>query len=180
MFKTQEVMICVKKDMTTSIAVGCYSHEIPVYEAAHAEGEISLTSKGEVKEMEAGEAFEEMMHKFGAHPDTGVPLAEYIYGVSGHQLENGDFTISDDIKGTAESETKEDVKAPELSLDKLREYLDELGVEYKAKMNKGTLQKLIEDTAASMTERLEAVDAYVPDDPLAMKAILDAMEDEAA
>ncbi len=180
MLTTQKVLICVKKDMTTSIAVDCYSHEIPLYEASHPEGEITLTSKGEVVEMDAGEAYSEMMHKFGEHPEIGQPLVEYVYGARGHQLENGDFTIADDVIGTAETEAKTEAQAPELSLEDLRDYLDKLGVEFKPKMNSQTLKKLIESKAEEMAELLESRGAYVPDDPLAMKAILEAMEDEAA
>jgi len=166
--------------MTTKLGIEALAHEIPIYEEAHPEGTVQLLSKGEVIEMDAGEEFEELMHKFGQHEESGVPLAEHIYGRGGHQLENNDFSIKSDVIAADEIAPEFEADTPDLSLDDMREYLSKLGVEYKSRMNGGTLKALIETATGEMVKKLEDLGLYIPDDPLAMKAILDSVDDKAA
>lgn len=181
--RTQKVTIKLMKDLMTHFQLEVYSHEIPLYEAAHPDGEITVLSNGEIVDIDFTEEYQRLLHKFGKSSENDTMLVDEVYGHGGRALATSSFEINPDVVARSEevvvpvpAKTEE-----KYDLAKARELCEQLGIKITKTMNGDTLNRMLnakrEEFTAVVTER--GIDANELD-LLELKGLVDDINEEAA
>lgn len=152
--KTQMVRMALTKDIMTKAEKDVYAHEIPLYEAAHPNGKVSVIGTGQLVELDSVEEFERLMAKFGTDEETGRPIVEEVYGRGGQMLHDGKFEINPNHVVGTPVPVKAVIEEKTLSIDELREQAEILGVQVKKSMNAATIKKHVDAKLAKYTDLL--------------------------
>lgn len=179
--KTQNVTIKLTKDLMTHFQLEVYAHEIPLYEAAHPDGNVQLVSVGRTIEIDTSEEYERLAKKFGDDSETGRPLVDEVYGHSGRALDTGAFEINPDLAPAAPVAKPVPTTEAKPDIDKLRETCDIVGIKRTKTMNAATLQKQIDakyaEFAKVVADRGIEIDGL---DILELKGLVDDINEEDA
>lgn len=177
--KTQRVRLHVRKDMTTTLNVDAYAHEIPLYEEGNPEGTITVLSKGPVVTLDDAEEFERLMQKFGA-TEEGTPIPEAVYGRGGMNLRGGNFVMDGNAAQAPVKQGSADDEPEKLDVEQLRSLFEAAGIEYKRTMNAPTLAKLLREETDKARAKLEEMGMdHEGLDIVEMRGLIEDMSDAA-
>ena len=141
--KTKEVVVMMKRDITTHIPMTMPLYEIPVLEAAHPSADVEIKKiNGDVEYNVAAE-LARMDEKYGADPETKIGHVESIFGRQGRDFHRVVRQLEDDldIDVIEDSQGGDDYDA--MTPAQLRGLLDKAGVEYPSGSQKKRLIDLL-------------------------------------
>lgn len=141
--KTKEVVVMMKRDITTHIPLTMPLFEVPVLEAANPSADVEIKKINGDMEYNIAAELDRMNEKYGADPETKISHVENIFGRQGRDFHRVVKQLEDDldIDGNEESEGGDDYDA--MTPAQLRGLLDKAGVEYPATAQKKRLIELL-------------------------------------
>lgn len=180
--KTQKVIMKLTKDIMTHFQLEVYSHEIPLYEAAHPDGEVEVISTGAMVVLDFAEEVARLNRKFGNDSETGNPLVDTVYGHGGRQLSTGEFEIDPAVvTNQASVEVPVPTSEPVHDIDTQRELCKVCDIKITKNMNGKTLQKLLDAKRAEFSKVVmdRGIDPNELD-MLELKGLIDDISEEEA
>lgn len=153
---TKEVVVMMKRDITTHIPLTMPLFEKLVMEEANPKAEIVIVKVNGNMEYNIAAELLRMDEKYGADPETKIRYVETIFGNRGRDLKS----VTKDLEGELELEGADtETKAPTGDLEKLgvaqlRKKLDQVGIDYAPTATKKRLISLLKsvDEEAEETE----------------------------
>lgn len=157
------VLVTVRRSMMEVTPQTVYSHELPLLEAKHGEGNVTLidelpegvdpTPYEKTHELDVDAEWDRLDMVYGKHPEMSMPLIEFVF--RGERAALAKAGLKDAEKATSNAAIDTDGDA-NIDINEIRAKLDELGVERKGIRKRALLLSLLRSNLIDRLDELEA------------------------